>query len=273
MAVCRYLNSFSSFTCGCHLFVQFFRNFTYKHQLYCVSNSSNHVYGSVFGLFLILFTAAVFVTIPALFSGILFANLRSLGVDVRHGSSSVPLVDRWFLCLTGIGHSFYQQRVSWCVAGWQGSSAWPLVASRFLPPIGVVGLVLGLGYFYLPVVLSVILSGWVLVAWQLPTASSSWVCLGSRPDWLGSHPSGRVCSCVLVVMSRVHNHPLPAGGSCVWQGGRSGRNSLISCACVCVPVKPTRGYYVTTRGCAIELRSMSLPRSHYIIVGAICLIS
>ena len=42
---------------------------------------------------------------------------------------------------------------------------------------------------------------------------------------------------------------------------------------VCTRVKPTRGYYVTTRGCAIEPKgSMSLPRSHYIIVG-LCLLS
>ena len=39
-----------------------------------------------------------------------------------------------------------------------------------------------------------------------------------------------------------------------------------------VRVKPTRNHYVVTRGCAIEPKgSMSLPRSHYIIVG-LCLL-
>ena len=81
----------------------------------------------------------------------------------------------------------------------------------------------------------------------------------SSPGWVAGflvHPSaGR----------RSHHCPVVCGHV-------YGREAY-PCACVCVPVKPTRGYYVTTRGCAIEPKgSMSLPRSHYIIVGAICLI-
>ena len=40
------------------------------------------------------FIREIHILFGIIFSGILFANLRSLGVDVRHGSSSVPLVDR-----------------------------------------------------------------------------------------------------------------------------------------------------------------------------------
>ena len=91
--------------------------------------------------------------------------------------------------------------------------------------------------------------GFTRVGGWFPRASISWQEISSLP--------GCICMAWTSLMGRYSQ----VGGV------------VSSCACVCVPVKPTRGYYVTTRGCAIELRSMSLPRSHYIIVGAICLIS
>ena len=73
------------------------------------------------------------------------------------GSLADPLVDSKLLCLTGIGQPM-------C----------PVVSSSFTTRSSRL--------FILGHVLSWhLLCGWVLVAWQLPTASSSWVCLGSRP--------------------------------------------------------------------------------------------
>ena len=73
------------------------------------------------------------------------------------------------------------------------------------------------------------------------------------------HPScGRCCgsgwSTCLFVLVQGH-HPcgpcVMSGAGCVVMCGVvEGVAGVSSRVCVCVPVKPTRGYYVTTRGCA-----------------------
>ena len=92
-----------------------------------------------------------------------------------------------------------------------------------------------------------------------------WSCvcwLSSRSTIITMDPVHLLVDCLALHSSGWCGREVLSPGPCEWQV------CVQQCpprVCVCVPVKPTRGYYVTTRGCAIELRSMSLPRSHILL--------
>ena len=150
----------------------------------------------------------------------------SLGVDVRHGSSSGPLVGRRFLMLSrAFDHSFYQQRVSWCVAGWQGSSADPLVVSRFLCLTGI-GLVLSVGYVMCPVV-CILLNQEQLVVQSLHPVGGH--------EWLADGRAGPSCIMAWRQRSTHQLHP-PSWGTCL-----TGRSSSLRAHLLVVASHPSRG--------------------------------
>ena len=113
--------------------------------------------------------------------------------------------------------------------GQAGSSAWHLGASRLLPPIVVVGQ--PSSYPVGPCGPGSSTSASVHMAWRH--------CLVCRSGHRVVSGAGGLCAVVLSVWSCGH----------VWCGG--GGRRVFSCACVCVPVKPTRNHYrvVVTRGC------------------------
>ena len=90
-----------------------------------------------------------------------------------------------------------------------------------------------------------------LAGWQEQLSSS-------HPVWLSSwHTQPLLLGHGWASHAELAFDPCPAGSwslHLVWghTSGVGGGGGGVSHVCVCAPVKPTRGYYVTTRGCAIE---------------------
>ena len=179
---------------------------------------------------------------------------------VGHGSPAVPLLDSRFLCLTGIGHSFYQQRVSWCVfvtihpgaAGFirLSLSSWLLVVSCWVAdtptscwakhsaslcvPWCVVSCAWAAGHTW------VAETDTSRVCWRFVSCALHLV----QEDWLHGLTSGRTGrSCMCKGLSGpCDGHVCSAGWwSCVVQSCSVWRwwwwDGMYSCACVCVCVR------------------------------------
>ena len=155
------------------------------------------------------------------------------------GSASLALGQGYLLCLTGIGHLYWAGLHIRSVTWWSSASCWLVLVVEQVNHHPMAGR-------SCPFIVVVCPGGagshaWPLVASMILCQSSGIGQLVRLHWWLGPGHAcakdGRLCgACCRVIIHLA--------------GGREWLGVVSSRVCVCVPVKPTRGYYVTTRGCA-----------------------